>query len=137
MNTEKAKKYLNQAYKLDKRLQRERRNLKKLQSSAEYHSPSLEGGRGGSGGGLSESVSRIMEEEARIQQLTDFYTAKYIEIENAIHSINDDILEEVLELRYLHYMKWEDIADKMHYSLAHMYRLHGFALQKMILNDSI
>lgn len=138
MTTEEVKKYLNQAYKLDKRLQRERRNLEKLRSSAEYRSPSFDGG-GGSGGGdkIAESVSRIMEKEKRVRELTDIYTRKYIEIENVIHSVGDDVLEEVLELRYLHYMKWEDIAEKMHYSLVHIYRLHGIALQKMILNDSI
>lgn len=136
MTTEEVKKYLKQAYKLDRRIQRERRNLDKLRSAAEYRSPNFEGGGGTGGDRISESVSRIMEKEARVRELTDVYTEKYIEIENVIHSVGDDVLEEVLELRYLHYMKWEDIAERMHYSLVHVYRLHGFALQKMILNDS-
>lgn len=134
MTTEEVKKYLKQAYKLDQRLKRERRNLEKLQSSAEYRSPNFEGG-GGSGGGdrMSESVSRIMEKEKRVRELTDIYTRKYIEIENTIHSVGDDVLEEVLELRYLHYMLWEDIAEKMHRDLRWIYRLHGKALAKIKL----
>lgn len=134
---EKAKKYLQQIKKLDQRLRRELRNLDKLRSSAEYHSPNFEGGCGiGSGDKLSESVSRIIEQEERVQQLTDTYTRKYVEIEQAIKSVGNDYQEEVLELRYLHYKKWEEIASIMKYSLENVYKLHGKALQKITLNYS-
>lgn len=135
--SEKAKKYLKQIEKLDRRLARELRNLDKLRSSAEYHSPSFEGGgSGGSGDRLSESVSRIIEQEERVQQLTDTYTRKFLEIEQAIKAIGNDKQEEVLELRYLHYKKWEEIASIMKYSLENVYKLHGKALQKITLNYS-
>lgn len=135
--SEKAKRYLKQIEKLDKRLARELRNLDKLRSSAEYHSPSFEGsGSGGSGDRLSESVSRIIEQEERVQQLTDTYTRKFLEIEQAIKAIGNDKQEEVLELRYLHYKKWEEIASVMKYSLENVYKLHGKALQKITLNYS-
>lgn len=135
--SEKAKRYLKQIEKLDKRLARELRNLDKLRSSAEYHSPSFEGsGSGGSGDRLSDSVSRIIEQEERVQQLTDTYTRKFLEIEQAIKAIGNDKQEEVLELRYLHYKKWEEIASIMKYSLENVYKLHGKALQKITLNYS-
>lgn len=137
MTTEEVKKYLKQAYKLDRRIQRERRNLDKLRSAAEYTSPGFGGGGGTGGDRISESVSRIMEKEARVRELTDVYTEKYIEIENVIHSVGDDVLEEVLELRYLHYMKWEDIAERMHYSKRRVTQLHGKALLKISLNFPI
>jgi DNA-directed RNA polymerase specialized sigma24 family protein len=134
---EKAKKYLKQIEKLDKRLARELRNLDKLRSSAEYRSPRFDSAGGfGSGDRLSESVSRIIEREERVQQLTDTYTKKYVEIEQAIRSVGDDNQEEVLELRYLHYKKWEEIASIMKYSLENVYKLHGKALQKITLNYS-
>ncbi len=132
MTTDEVKKYLRQAEKLDKRLKRERRNLEKLMSAAEYRSPAFEGvGGGGSGDKICAAVSRIMEEEQRVQELTDLYTAKYVEIEQTIRSIDDDTLEEVLELRYLHGQSWEDIADTMHYALRSVYEFHGRALQKI------
>ena len=134
---EKAKKYLQQIKKLDQRLRRELRNLDKLRSSAEYRSPNFEGGCGiGNGDKLSESVSRIIEQEERVQQLTDTYTRKYVEIEQAIKSVGNDYQEEVLELRYLHYKQWEEIARTMNYSLDNVYKLHGKALQKITLNYS-
>lgn len=135
MTTDEVKTYLRQAFKLDKRLQRERRNLEKLKSAAEYRSPSFDSS-GGSGGGdrIAESVSRILEEEQRVQELTDLYTAKYVEIEQTIKGIGNDTLEEVLELRYLHNKSWEDIADIMHYALRSVYEFHGQALQKIAVN---
>ena len=135
MTTDEVKSYLRQAYKLDKRLQRERRNLEKLKSTAEYHSPSFDGSGGnGNSDRIAESVSRIMEEEQRVHELTDAYTAKYVEIEQTIKSIGDDALEEVLELRYLHNKSWEDIANIMHYALRSVYEFHGQALQKIAVN---
>ena len=135
MTTDEVKSYLRQAYKLDKRLQRERRNLEKLKSAAEYRSPGFDScGGNGSGDRIAESVSRIIEEEQRVQELTDIYTAKYLEIEQTIKGIGNDTLEEVLELRYLHSKSWEDIAQRMNYSERHITRLHGIALQKMSLN---
>jgi DNA-directed RNA polymerase specialized sigma24 family protein len=135
VTTDEVKKYLRQAEKLDKRLKRERRNLEKLMSAAEYRSPAFEGvGGGGSGDKICAAVSRIMEEEQRVQELTDLYTAKYVEIEQTIKSIGDDALEEVLELRYLHNKSWEDIANIMHYALRSVYEFHGQALQKIAVN---
>ena len=136
MTTDEVKKYLRQAEKLDKRLKREQRNLEKLMSVAEYRSPAFDGvGGGGSGDKICAAVSRIMEEEQRVQELTDLYTAKYVEIEQTIRSIDNDTLEEVLELRYLLYQKWEDIAAAMHRDLRWVYRLHGKALEKLTIES--
>lgn len=138
MTTTEAKEYLRQAYILDKRLKRERRNLEKLRAAAEYRSPGFEGVVGsGVGDRVAESVGRIIEEESRVRELTCLYTDKYIEIEKAIRSMDDDVLEEVLELRYLHYMKWEDIAEKMNYSTRRVLQLHGGALKKISLYFTI
>lgn len=131
------KSYLRQAYKLDCRLRRERRNLDKLRSAAVYRSPDFSSSGSGSPGNRAASVDRILAEEERIRDLTDRYTAIYIEIEKTIHSIRDDTLEEVLELRYLHYKKWDEIAQEMNFTIRHITRLHGLALQKMSLNVHI
>jgi DNA-directed RNA polymerase specialized sigma subunit len=66
-----------------------------------------------------------------VDELTAVYVKKYGEIERSIRRVGDDVLEEVLELRYLQYMKWEDIAQRMNYSERQTTRLHGIALEKM------
>lgn len=139
MTTEEVKAYLWQAYKLDKRLQREKRKLDKLRSSVEYRSPSFEGNGSGCGGAdkLGDAVTRIIERSERVDELAAEYAKKYEEVEKCIRAIEDDALEEVLELRYLQYMKWEEIANAMHYTERRVLQLHGLALHKISLYFSI
>lgn len=132
-----AKEYLQQAYKMDKRIRILQGKVDKLHSALEYHSPSLEGsGGGGSADRMPDTISKIMEYEQHVQQLQADYVKKYIEIDKAIHSVENANQREVLERRYLLYQKWEQIADEMHYSLDNVYKLHGKALQKITLNYS-
>lgn len=133
MTTDEVKAYLWQAYKLDKRLQREQMKLEKLRASIEYRSPAFDGmGGHGSGDRLSEAVTSIVERSQRVDELAVLYAKKYAEIEHSIRSVGDDVLEEVLELRYLQYMKWEEITDKMGYKDTRwVQRLHGRALKNL------
>lgn len=133
MTTDEVKAYLWQAYKLDKRLRREQMKLEKLRSAIEYHSPAFDGmGGHGSGDKLSEAVASIVERSQKVDELAALYAKKYTEIEHSIRSVGDDVLEEVLELRYLQYMKWEEITDKMGYKDTRwVQRLHGRALKNL------
>jgi DNA-directed RNA polymerase specialized sigma subunit len=133
-----AKEYLRQAYKMDKRIRILQGKVDKLRSALEYHSPSLEGGGGsGSADRMPDTISKIMEYEQHAAQLQTAYVDKYIEIDRAIHSVEDDTMREVLERRYLLYQKWEQIAQEMHFTERRIFQLHGKALQKISLNFSI
>ena len=132
MTTDEVKKYLWQARKIDDRLQRERRNLEKLRSSVEYHSPSFDGaGCCGDGDKIGQAVANIMERAERVDELATEYVAIYEKIEQMIRTVGNDNLEQILELRYLHYMKWEYIAARMNYSERQVTRLHGIALEEI------
>lgn len=132
MTTDEVKAYLWQARKIDNRLQRERRNLEKLRSSVEYHSPSFDGAGGcGEGDKIGRAVANIMERAERVDELATEYVAIYEKIEQMIRIVGNDNLEQLLELRYLHYMKWEYIAARMNYSERQVTRLHGIALEKI------
>ena len=81
MTTEEVKAYLRQAYKLDKRLQREQMKLEKLRSAVEYRSPAFDGvGGGGSGDKIGQAVASIVERATRVDELAALYTEKYTEI---------------------------------------------------------
>lgn len=126
------KEYLSQVYKMDKRIKILQGKVEKLRASLEYHSPSLEsGGGGGSPDKMPDTISKIMEYEQHAAQLQAAYVDKYIEIDRAIHSVEDTTLREVLERRYLLYQKWEQIAQEMHKDIRWIYRLHGRALDCM------
>lgn len=132
MTTDEVKTYLRQAYKLDKRLQREQMKLEKLRSAVEYRSPVFDGiGGGGDGDTIGRAVESILERAEHVNELTAKYTECYKQIDDAIHAIGDETLTEVLERRYLLYQKWEDIAHDMHRDLRWIYRLHGKALAKI------
>lgn len=130
-----AKEYLQQAYKMDKRIRILQGKVDKLRSALEYHSPSLEGSSGsGNADRMPDTISKIMEYEQHAAQLQTEFVDKYTEIDKVIHSVEDDTLREVLERRYLLYQKWEQIAQEMHRDLRWVYRLHGKALNCIKVN---
>lgn len=49
-------------------------------------------------------------------------------IENTISEVRNDDYKQLLHLRYIGRMSWEEIAVTMHYSYRHITRLHGMAL---------
>lgn len=53
------------------------------------------------------------------------------EIEEAIRSVSDPQLRELLELRYINLRGWEEIADRMGYGVDNIYKMHGRALQRL------
>ena len=84
-----------------------------------------------------EKITQVCDEFDPSGTLAALYAKKYTEIEHSIRSVGDDVLEEVLELRYLQYMKWEDITDKMGYKDTRwVQRLHGRALKIISKNYS-
>ena len=50
------------------------------------------------------------------------------EIEDALDTLDDPKLRVLMRYRYIKGMKWEEVAEKMHYELRWIYHLHGIAL---------
>lgn len=132
------KEYLNQVYKMDKRLRILQRKVETLRSVLEYHSPSFDScGGGSSSDRMPDTISKIMEYEQHAEELRAQFVRRYTEIDDAIHNVEGDTLREVLERRYLLYQKWDQIAAEMHYSRRRVTQLHGKALEKISLNFPI
>ncbi len=53
------------------------------------------------------------------------------EIEKLLGEVRNSNYRLLLELRYLHGLTWEQIAERMRYSRRHIIRLHGSALLQM------
>ncbi|MDL2324048.1 DUF1492 domain-containing protein [Ruminococcaceae bacterium OttesenSCG-928-A16] len=61
------------------------------------------------------------------------------DIQRTINKIPNQKYRDVLELYYLNGWRWDKVAEQMHYSPQHIYRLHGIALsafEKMRVNES-
>lgn len=54
--------------------------------------------------------------------------ASYRHISKSIEAMSDDREKELLRLKYLHGLDWEEVADRMHYTTRWVYKLHGYAL---------
>lgn len=68
--------------------------------------------------GLLADLKEQMEEKIRIRR----------EITQKIEQMQDETEKTVLRLRYIHWLRWEQIAERMGYGWAQVHRIHGRAL---------
>ena len=111
-----AKEYLQQAYMIDREI--------------DLDIIKLEAKRAAFPGKTCESYER--EINAKIDKLVE----KRLEIEKAIDAVPDARYREILTRRYLLHQAWDLISEQMGYSLSHLYKLHGSALQKISVPHS-
>lgn len=125
-----AKQYLMQSYKISQRLEAKCARLAELRALAERTTPILTGMPGGSGGAskLEDAVIRIADMEAEIAEEYNQATQLLQEITGVIRAVQDEDERTLLELRYLAYRNWAEIADAMFTSERTVYRIHGQAL---------
>ena len=49
-----------------------------------------------------------------------------IDVENSIQTlIQDELVREIFERKYLLFQTWEQISERLHYSVVHLHRLHS------------
>lgn len=131
------KEYLQQAYRIDRKIQLDTEKLAAARSAL-YGKTARYDSDGSKpvpcGNGTENAVLRVMELEERLNREIDELTEKRQEIEQVVNAVPDEVQREVLTRRYLLYQKWEVIAEEMNFSERHIRRLHGYALKNMSLN---
>lgn len=138
------KEYLRQGAKLKREIEHDKEILKELQVNLDglqalRNSEKVQGGPVKDDSGIVNRMNKIIELENKIKnklyKLNDFQQKLLSELEK-IENIDEKIL---MESRYILNLKWENIADKIGYSLSQTYRIHGKILEnfKMTLNESI
>ena len=82
--------------------------------------------------GISDRVAnraaRIVDREKEYIERRGELLQRRAEIREVILAVPDDRQSEVLDLRYIQGLGWEQIAARMHFYPSHIYRLHGYAL---------
>lgn len=76
-------------------------------------------------------IDKIVDLEEKIQKEINSLILLKTEILEKIHSLENVDHQSVLELRYLSYQTWEQIAEELHYSIRWIYKLHEKALQEL------
>ena len=129
-----AKEYLSQAYVVDqhiKRMIRQARSLRDLTENTSQvlsdmpHSPSRSTTQ------LEDVIIRIADLDDKIIASENRLVLLKKELGNAISQVDNQTYELLLNLRYLCFMPWPEIAPILGYDLRYTYKLHIKALQKV------
>lgn len=132
------KEHLSQAYRLDQRIHSKLEQVSTLRSLAQKITVSFgnEGGRGvRNQSPMENTIVKIMDLEEEIDQEIDRLIDLKQEIMGVISSVEDIDCQLLLELRYLTFKTWEQIAEIMNFTLQWVYALHQKALSKIKLKD--
>ena len=78
---------------------------------------------------LQDCVIKIVDLEREIEQQVSEYVEYKRKLIKAIDLHKDEKERLLLRLRYIEYLTWEEISDKMNYSARQIYRLHKQALK--------
>lgn len=134
------KQYLRQGLKLKKQLEHDKEILEELRANLDglkalQNSEKLQGGTFKDDSSMVERLNKIMELEKKINnkicELTDFKSKLLEELE----SIEDEDEKILMESRYFLFMSWEQVANKLCYSLSHTFKLHGRALENFKFHE--
>lgn len=134
---EKKTDFLGRYRQVDMRIQRKCREMSLWRQRALQITPiysELPGGRGKEDK-IQSAVDHICEIEEEINRDIDELVMIREQVQKAIHSVKDQTLETLLEYRYIDGLTWEELAEKMHYSYQWVCRLHGKALECVVLPE--
>lgn len=126
-----AKEYLSRAYRIDQRINSKLEQVQALRQLAEKASAILTGTSIGSGGNpqrMEDTIAKMVDLEAVIDKdLKQLVDTKH-EIITVIKCVETVQLQTLLELRYLSFLTWEQIADAINVTMRHVFKIHGKAL---------
>lgn len=83
---------------------------------------------GSSCGDLSEYAAQLDGLLADLKEQMEKRISIRREITQKIEQMQDETEKTVLRLRYIHWLRWEQIAERMGYGWAQVHRIHGKAL---------
>ena len=86
---------------------------------------------------MEDTVCRIIDLESEINQDMLWLVELKKGIVRRIKAVENTELQMVLELRYLSYMRWEEIAIELGYGIDNVFRLHRKALAEIKIPETI
>ena len=129
-----AKEYLSQAYRIDIRINSKIKQAQSLRAVAEKaaavlsHAP-LGGTRNNHR--MEDVIVKMVDLEAEINGDLNRLIDLKREIITVIKNVDAVELQNLLELRYLCFMTWEEIAVELNWSIRQAYYMHGEALREV------
>ena len=138
-----AKEYLSQAYRIDQRINSKIEQIASLRELSLKATTTLSDMPKGTRNVHSKEkiITKMMDLENEIHADIDELVDIKQTIVSVIKAVDNTEYQTLLELRYLCFKQWEQIAVTMGYSLHHLYKIHNAALKicaeilKMIPKD--
>lgn len=131
-----AKEYLNRAYRLNDKIESNLRQLEALEVKATSvtvnFNPKVQGG---TGNGVEQIIFKIIALKEKIRAETERYIDTLDEIRGTIDRVKDPDENLLLTLRYIEFMKWEEIMEKMNFSETQVHRVHRIALKNISIPE--
>lgn len=131
------KEFLNQYLSARREISIKLDEVTKLRSLAEKVTQSFSGAP--AGGEASSRVelaaAKIVDLEKEVGRGIDNLEKVRCQVEKAINTLQNPNQRDVLKLRYLNGMKWEQIAVKLNYNYRWVLRLHGIALKNLAIES--
>ena len=130
----KIKDYLNQAHRLDQRINSKLEQIASLhdlatKATATYSDMPRNPNKGKSR--IEECILKIMELEEEINRDIDRLVDLKTDITHLIKKLDSHEYQILLEQRYLCFKSWEQISVDLGYSIQHTFRLHDEALKEL------
>lgn len=135
-----AKKYLSQAFGLNQRIESKLGQIEELHDLANkatvtYSDMPKNPNKGHSR--MEDCICKIIDLESEINQDMIKLVELKKDIIGRIKAVESTEFQTVLELRYLSYMRWEEIAIELGYGIDNVFRLHRNALDEIKIPETI
>ena len=134
----KAKEYLSQAYRLDQRIDAKIEQVMSLRNLAAKATSTLSDAMPSGTRNvhrMEDIIMRIIDLENEVNADIDALVALKREIVSTIKSVPNLEYQILLELRYLCFKPWEQIAVEMGYGIDNVFRLHQKALKDLEVGE--
>ena len=131
-----AKEYLGQAYRLDQRINSKLEqviSLRELTTKATATMSDMPGGGSRNVYKMQDIIGKIVDLETEINADIDRLVDLKREMVAVIKAVANPEFQTLLELRYLCFKSWEQIAVDMNFSMQHSFRIHDKALKEIEL----
>ncbi len=128
------KDYLSQAYRIDQRINSKLAQVMSLRDLLGKATGTLSGAPKAATPNphsMEDTIAKMVDLENEINEDIDALVDLKAEIMRRIKRVENTEYQTILELRYLCFKRWEEIAVDMGYSLRRVYELHDCALEEI------
>jgi uncharacterized protein involved in exopolysaccharide biosynthesis len=128
------KDYLSQAYRIDQRINSKLAQVMSLRDLLGKATGTLSGAPKAATPNphsMEDTIAKMVDLENEINEDIDALVDLKAEIMRRIKRVENTEYQTILELRYLCFKRWEEIAVDMGYSLRRLYELHDSALEEI------